>query len=358
MDTKQILRRLTAEDIASLLVNYYGVDMLDEDNGEYYRFETCCHNPIGDDDNSHKLYLYKDSRYFFCYTGCMSLSLFDLVQTLNQCDFNEAVKFIEDYFHLGTVNTFGKRKSVALPTLVKRELKEIKVEEERLRAYDESILNTFSKVRPQEWLCEGITKETLDKFEIKMDIHSYAITIPHRDYWGNLVGIRVRNLDEYFIDVFGKYTPYKNHLNGTMYRHSIGKNLYGINRNKENIRRHKKAIIVESEKSVLKFEEFYPNENICVSMGGSSFSEYQCKLLELCGCEEVIFMFDLEYGEQWAKKIEKIYNKASRYFDVYTMNSTLIEKYLEEKESPMDKNKEIVDLLIRNRIKVRERVYV
>lgn len=67
MDSKQILARLSIDDIVKLLSNYFGIPFVEEDNEEYIRFLTMCHN---DDpyEASYKLYLYKDTKELHCYT--------------------------------------------------------------------------------------------------------------------------------------------------------------------------------------------------------------------------------------------------------------------------------------------------
>ena len=47
-----------------------------------------------------------------------------------------------------------------------------------------------------EWLYEGISDETMNKYEIKFDLDSEGIIIPHRDKDGRLIGIRQRNLNK------------------------------------------------------------------------------------------------------------------------------------------------------------------
>lgn len=67
MDSKQILARLSVNDIIKLMTEYFQIPYLEEDNDEYIRFLTMCHN---EDmyEASYKLYLYKDTKELHCYT--------------------------------------------------------------------------------------------------------------------------------------------------------------------------------------------------------------------------------------------------------------------------------------------------
>ena len=50
--------------------------------------------------------------------------------------------------------------------------------------------------------------------------------------------------------------------------------MYGLNVNKDNIKKYKYAIVFEGEKSVLKMGSWY-EDSTAVAMNGSNFSEYQ-----------------------------------------------------------------------------------
>ncbi len=122
-------------------------------------------------------------------------------------------------------------------------------------------------------------------------------------------------------------------------------NAYGIDKNKESIKEYKKCIIFEAEKSVLKMDSIYGN-NPSVAVGGSSVSEYQLNLLKVNGCEKVYLAFDRE-GEKWENKLNKICQKIVNF----NLECYIIEdkngKYLDLKESPADKGREIFEILLK-----------
>ena len=124
------------------------------------------------------------------------MSLFDFVMTMNNCTFAESVQFLESYFHIGMnfQRGFGrpKREEIEIKPYVRKEVDF----NEQLPEYDGSILNTFINYKPVEWIYEGISVETMEKYEIRYSIENNSIIIPHRDKDGRLVGIRERNLDK------------------------------------------------------------------------------------------------------------------------------------------------------------------
>ena len=226
--------------------------------------------------------------------------------------------------------------------------KEIDVNE-KLPMYQDSILNTFVSAIPLEWIKEGISPSIMEQFGIKIDINTTSIIIPHRDMEGRLIGIRNRNLLEDRIERYGKYTPYTCPLSGIMYNHPLSKNLYGLYENKNNIINKKKAIIFESEKSVLQMNSYYPNDSIAVSVGGSVVHQFQIELLRKLGVEEVIICFDYEIRDKLLQKFEKSYKRSDLYFKTYILDNELESKLLEESDSPTDRGKDIFEELLLNK---------
>lgn len=287
--------------------------------------------------------------------NCGSFSIVDLVQdVMNFKELQQAVDYIADYFNItdGAIKGFGKK---VKPQVIDREppkKKEIDFNE-KLLEYDDYILNSFIQYHAVEWLSEGISDEAMSKYEISFDLVSNSIIIPHRDIENRLVGIRQRNLDKRQVEVLKrKYVPHNHYTNKITYRHSLGKNLYGVNINKEEIRESKKCIIWESEKSTLLMDSYY-GENPSVSVGGSSISDFQLNILKNLGVRDIYVFFDYETDmEKWEKKMEKIYNKIINWgFDCYYIPNEIKGRYLNEKDSPIDKGKDVFEILLKSSIK-------
>ena len=83
----------------------------------------------------------------------------------------------------------------------------------------------------------------------------------------------------------------------------------------------KKAIIFESEKSVLKYASLFGwDNNISVACCGSNISMYQIQLLLDLGVEEIIVAFDRQFQEKnddecktLTDHLTKIHNRYKNY---------------------------------------------
>lgn len=342
--------KIHANELKSKLTLSMVVEMVEYLGGEFNtQMETeekmVMNTSLCHDGESWKCDLFKDTLYFHCYSNCGSFSLLDLVQNVMQFEtLQESIDFIAEYFNLYRVQRgFGRREKPKPREIPKK--KEVDYNEV-LTEYDNGILNTFLDYHAVEWLYEGISNETMNKYEIKFDLDSEGIIIPHRDKDGRLIGIRQRNLNKRQLELKRKYVPYTSSRNRVTYKHSLGKNLYGLNINKEKITENKMCVIWESEKSVLKMDSIYGN-NPSVCVGGSSISEYQLNLLKVLGCECVYIAFDNELDDdKWEKKMIKIYEKIINFGFKCFMVKDWEQKYLDEKDSPIDKGKEVWKILI------------
>ena len=92
--------------------------------------------------------------------------------------FAESVEFIEDYFNLNInfQKGFGRPKKKEVP--IRKPIKKEIDFNEQLPQYDGSILNTFANYKAIEWIYEGISIETMNKYGIKFNIENNSIIIP------------------------------------------------------------------------------------------------------------------------------------------------------------------------------------
>lgn len=338
MEANELKNRLTVE-MTMRLIEFLGAELYQE-NEEYCIYTSICHcNP-----NSKKLYFYKQTNSFYCFSQCGGLDIISIVQQVEGLEFKEAIQWIVDFFQLEKKVGFGK------PPKIKYEKKEIKPKEvnvdEKLPTYNESILNTFYSIPIAEWLNEGISKEIMDLFEIKYSIDNDSIIIPCRDMESRLVGIRCRNLNEKIIEEYGKYGVYTDNLSKISYKCLTGKLLYGLNINKKRIQENKTIIIVEGEKSVLKSKTWFGDNDITVASYGANLTNFQIEIIKSLGVKKIIFAYDKEYNEKILNKIEKIYRKTALLFDVYYINDD--KNLLKEKDSPLDNGENIYRELLNN----------
>ena len=180
------------------------------------------------------------------------------------------------------------------------------------------------------------------------------IIIPHYDMDGNLVGIRGRsyNIDD-LIDG-RKYMPA--YLEKQCFKHPLGSCLYGLHENLAAIKKHKKIMLVESEKSVMQCYGYYGENCFVAATCGSSISPVQIDLLLKLGVEEVILAYDRENDtnpeseqtREYEQKLLKVVLPLTKYMNVYIVMD--YEGLLPPKGSPSDMGQETLEKLMKKKI--------
>ena len=145
-------------------------------------------------------------------------------------------------------------------------------------------------------------------------------------------------------------------INKVLYNHPLGMNLYGLNWSKGNIKTMGKAIVFESEKSVLMYASYFGwDNNISVACCGSSLSARQIQLLKDAGAKEIIIAFDRQFQEIGDKEFKHLTRNLTRINDKYKndvnisfiFDKNMITGY---KASPIDEGSEKFLTLFKERI--------
>lgn len=350
MEIKELVNNLSTTQIIDLMTSL-GAERYQKVNNAIV-FPTICHN-INPNEASMKLYYYPKTKTFHCYTDCGET--FNIIEMFKKR--YELLNIDYNFYHDIVLKIGGKvdHSAKALQgfykpyeTLYKSENNNIEVNFSKL---NKGLLNIYTFYPTVEWLSDGISVEAMKAFNILYSIEENKIIIPHYDVDNNLIGIRARALNQADIEK-GKYMPVK--IEGKTYAHPLGFNLYGLNVNKDNIKRMKMAIVAESEKSVLQYYTMFGKDNnIVVAACGSSFHKYQLDLLLACGAEKVLIAFDKE-GETWEEK-NKYYNKLANICKKYKNYATMgflfdFKNLLSLKDSPFDKGIEIFKKMYSNAI--------
>lgn len=315
-------------------------------------FPTICHNE-DPATASLKLYYYKNSHYFYCYTSCGSMSIF---------------KFLEHYYEtrnirynwhtdiLQVVQNCSKTspQTIRLPELYKskREQYELRQPPKELEVYPNGVLDVFQHYYPVEWLNDSISREAMDKYKILFSTSQNKIIIPHFDVNGRLIGIRGRALDPWEIENLGKYMPVQ--IENKWYSHPLSLNLYGLNFNKDEIRRQGYCFVFEAEKSVMQLESFQM-PHVGVASCGSNFNKFQVNLLmRTCAPKEIILCYDREETEGSQEYFNKLYEMCRKYRNYAQMSFVYDRRGITRmKDSPTDRGEKIFKQLINERIKVK-----
>ncbi len=359
-DKDSLKENLSIEEVFDLVAELGGEPKMNIDS---FVARTICHGG-----SSHKLYYYNNTHLFHCYTECgdASFDIYDLIVRINRqagrLNFTtgQAIVFIAKYFGYADNNFEFEDTQEALPdwkliNIYKRSKEKEPQQKVELKFYDDKILKYLPRPHILPWEEEDITCEVMQSRGIRFDPLNYGIVIPHYDINNNLIGIRERTLIKEN-EIYGKYKPA--YLNGKMYNHPLGFNLYNINCSKEAIKKAKTAIVFEGEKSCLKYASYFGiNNDISVACCGSNLINYQVKLLMSIGVKEIIIALDKQFqkvgDEEWTKwtaKLKTIYNKYGSYVNISYIFD--LKDMLNYKSSPIDEGKEKFLQLFKERIRI------
>lgn len=349
MNYKEIISNLQIDNVIKLMSNL-GADNY-RDVGNALIFPTICHNE-NPSDASMKLYYYKDTKIFMCYTSCGAMSIFKFLKHVYEARgieyewYNDVYLPIVECTPRKNIHGFSTPKRQLLSERYQQRKRNIILEE-----YPKGILDVFIKEYPEQWLSDGITKAAMDKFEILFSISQNKIIIPHYDQNERLIGIRGRALNKWEIENLGKYMPVQ--IEKNWYSHKLSLNLYGLNKNKENIKKTGVVYIFESEKAVLQFENFN-QPNCAVAVCGSSLNKFQVDILmKTCHPSEFVICFDKEedVNDKYFNRLLEFCRRYGNYGNfsfIYDMGNLL-----RMKESPSDRGEEVFAELLKRRVIVK-----
>jgi hypothetical protein len=347
IDYQNIIENLKDEQVKNLLIEL-GADVIEKDN--CLICSTICHNEDAEQ-ASKKLYYYKDTHLFYCYTECGGMNIFKFLRNYYETR-NIEYDWYTDIFQV-VLNCSASSLIRKNPNIYQSQRSDYEPQKNRkkLPTYPIGLLDCFVKRYPIEWLEDHIAREAMDKYDIRYSISQNKIIIPHFDVDGDLIGIRGRALNQWEVENVGKYMPVQ--IENKWYSHPLSLNLYGLNFNKKEIKKYGIAYIFESEKSCLQFESF--NLPHCaVASCGSNVNKYQIDLLmRYCQPREIVICYDNEELEGEDKYFQKLWKMCEKYKNYCNMSFIYDRKGLSKlKDSPSDNGEEIFAQLLKERIKI------
>lgn len=313
---------------------------LKESSGEYWI--NC---PFHKDDINPSLSINKDKNVFYCFgCGCGG-SIIQFVMHYHELSFPKAVEYLIQY---GNLTITPKEYSNVLSLLHKMKYKQKEVKQINRQYLPDNYMDRYIKEPIKEWLTEGIKQEILDEYDVRYDKCGNRIVFPVRDSNGKIIAIKGRTLFNNHKDLgIPKYIYYQ--------KIETNDFLFGLHKNLPYIQEKKEVIVFEGAKSVF-FAEGYGYKNV-VSLETSNINEYQIQLLLQLKTDVV---FALDKGIKVAtKKITNIKNNKNTYVNIGLLpkltNVYVIEDkqgLLEDKDSPVDKGKEVWEKLYESRYKL------
>lgn len=326
---------------------------------KYWTLYTACHNrdPYK---GSPKLLFYFDTGMLQCLTQCScSMDVISLTQKRlkllsKPCSFIDVINFIIETTGL-EIDTV---KRISAPHICDwsglEKFVRFRSTGSTLEPYDKSILNQLEHSIPQQWIDEGISPETMVKYQIGYYDRLDATTIPCFNQQGELIGIRCRHWRPDEIEE-GKYRPLSL-LDGMTFKFPTNQVFYGINWNWGEIERTGHVILAEGEKSVLKADTWWGEKNITLARYGGALGLQRRNQLIKLGVNHVTIADDSDFTEigdneaynKFEKKVLSIAKLFKGYakVDVVYNNIGLHNAY---KASPFDFDEATYNLMWENR---------
>lgn len=305
----------------------------EERNGEYWAL-----SPFKDE-KTPSFSVRRDPPVFFDYSSGIGGNVFTFTKYYYKCGAKEAIEILKKYAGCeGAV--FTPREKMAATVACKKYSKpKQRVKQSAGTILPENYMDRYEKRadKLQVWLNEGISMESLEKYQVRYDSFSDRLVYPIRNPSGKIVNIGGRALDpEWKEKKLRKYTYFYGW--GTM------DTIYGLTENIEAIRDKKEIILFEGCKSVL-LAHTWGIRN-CAAILTSHLNPHQMKILARLGCR-VVFALDKDVRVRDDHNIAKLKNYVAVEY-IWDRNDLL-----DDKDAPVDKGKEAFIKLYEGRLRYR-----
>ena len=277
----------------------------------------------------------RDPPFFYDYSSGLGGNVYSFTKSYFNCSGREAVEILKKYAGVDgevllprgkmSATSVCKRFSPQKPTQKKAKatiLKDNHMEQYEKR--DDKLLI---------WEQEGISRASLDKFQVFYDGFSDRLVYPIKNLEGKIVNVGGRTLDPQWKEKkMRKYCYF--------YPWGTIETIYGLSDNIESIKKEREIILFEGCKSVLLADSWGIHN--CGAILTSHLSKNQVKILARLGCR-VVFALDKDVDIHSDRHI----NQLSRYVVVEYLSDK--DGLLGEKDAPVDKGLDVFNNLYNNR---------
>ncbi len=281
----------------------------------------------------------RDPPVFFDYSSGIGGNAFTFVKYYYKCSPGEAIDILKKYAGI-TGEICRPREKMAATITCKRFLKpKTQTKTSSATILPDDYMQRYEKngEKLAVWESEGISRASLDRFQVFYDSFNDRLVYPIRNTDGKIVNIGGRTLDPQWKEKkLRKYCYY--HSWGTM------DTIYGISENMEYIKKQKEIILFEGCKSVLIADTWGIRNTGAILT--SHLNPNQMKILARLGCKAV-FALD--------KDVNVLNDHNIRKLKQYVNVEYLLDKdgLLDEKDAPVDKGREVFRKLYEARLKYR-----
>lgn len=281
----------------------------------------------------------RETRSFYCFSSGVGGNVLTFTKFYKKCSARQAVEFLKEFAGYDGKLTQPRGKMDA--TVVCKKFS--KPASSRSRGtgvvLPDNCMDKYEKRREKlsVWEAEGISRESLDKFQVYYDSFSNRLVYPIRDISGRIVNVGGRTLDPQWKEKgLRKYTYF--------YHWGELATIYGLFDNLSDILRQREIILFEGCKSVLLADTWQVRN--CGAILTSHLNPNQMKILAKLGCR-VVFALDKDVRVRDDHNIAKLKNYVNVEY-IWDFNDLL-----GEKDAPVDKGEEIFRRLYVNRVRWR-----
>lgn len=273
----------------------------------------------------------EEKNVFYDYSSGKGGNVLNFIMYYKNCEFKAALEILKQFLGVKDEITFIKSETFASMRKFKPKCKKETTIERKI--LPDNYMDRFQKRKIELWEAEGILPEIIDKYDVRYDPDSDAIVFPIYDNMGDFVNVKGRRV-----------SPDAKELGLSKYFHYFKAGqvdyLFGLYQKQSEILTSGEIILFEGEKSVMKMDGWgYENS---VAIGTSHLNEHQIKILLQLGVNVVIAL-DKDKNPCYNKEVQLL----KRFCNVYIV----LDKWglLGEKDSPVDRGKEVWEELYRRR---------
>lgn len=276
---------------------------------------------------------------FYDFSSGKNGSLLNFIKYYNKCSFGEAVEILKKYVGCdGEIKPTKKMAAVEVAKRYRGRKKQTKVSQTKVLPDDYMLRYEKNPEKLAVWEAEGISKASLERFQVAYDSFSDRLVYPIRNINGEIVNVGARTLDPQWKQKKLRKYSYMFSWDGGM------NTVFGLSENMKYILQKKEVILFEGAKSVMIADSWGVRNTGALLT--SHCSAFQLKILAKLGVR-VVFALDKEIVIREDPNITKL----KRYTSVEYIWDR--ENLLDEKDSPVDKGVETFMKLYEGRLHYR-----
>lgn len=300
-----------------------------EKNGEYWAL-----SPLKEE-NTPSFSVRREQGTFYDFSSGVGGNVLTFARFYFKCGYAEAIEKLKEYAGLDA--EIKPHRKLAATEVAKRYASPKKTPKtSKATVLPDDYMERYEKRDDKlaVWEREGISRASMDKFQVFYDSFSDRLVYPIRNPEGKIVNVGGRTLDPDWKEKgLRKYTYFRGWEGGMNL-------IYGLPENHACIMSSREVILFEGCKSVLLADTWGIHN--CGALLTSHLSNNQMKILARLGCR-VIFALDKDVPVREDHNIKRLKQFVDVYY-VYDKNNLL-----DEKDAPVDKGMETWKILYEDR---------